>query len=219
MENDNDGTPAWCVHRLLERCDLPGGRWLEPCGGDGAILRAVSAVRADVTWDAIDIRPECDVPLRRYTPSVGIGDFLKDFAFTGARYDVLLSHPPNALAAEFVEAGLNVARFVALLLRLNVLATPERATFFHERMPRTFVLPNRPTFAVRMSVDKQGRLRRTTTEGAEYGWMVWESGVAQRTSPSEVLDLTPANVLRAARATVPVLWDAAAAAARAAGAA
>jgi hypothetical protein len=219
IEHDTYSTPAWCVHRLLERCALPGGRWLEPCGGDGAILRAVAEVRTDVTWDAIDIRAECEAPLRRYTPSVGIGDFLKDFEFTHSRYDVLLSNPPYALAAEFVDAGLKVARFVALLLRLNFLGTEGRATLFHERMPRVFVLPNRPTFMVRMSLDRKGRRRRTIADATEYAWMVWESGVAQRTSPSEVLDLTPPNVLRAARATVPVVWDAAAAAAQAARAA
>jgi hypothetical protein len=82
-------------------------------------------------------------------------------------------------------------------------------------MPRIFVLPNRPTFMVRMSLDRKGRLRRTTSDATEYAWMVWESGALHRTSPSEVLDLTPASVLRAARATVPVVWDTAAAAAHA----
>jgi hypothetical protein len=219
IEQDNYGTPAWCVHRLLERCELPGGRWLESCGGDGAIMRAVSAARTDVTWDAIDIRPECEPLLRRYTPAVGIGDFLKDFEFTRSRYDVLLSNPPYALAPEFVDAGLRVARFVALLLRVNFLGTEGRAKFFHERMPQVFILPNRPTFVVRMSLDSKGRLRRTTTDATEYAWMVWESGVTRRTAPSEVLDLTPPGVLRAARAAAPVVWDAAAAAARAARAA
>lgn len=216
IEHDNYGTPAWCVHRLLERCELPPGRWLEPAGGDGAILRAVSTVRSDVTWDAIDIRPECEAPLRQCASNVGIGDFLRDFTFARSHYDVLLTNPPFSLAAEFVDAGLHVARYVVLLLRLDFLGTQGRAEFFHTRMPRTLVLPNRPTFVVRMSVDKKGRLRRTTSDAAEYAWMVWEAGVAQRSSPSEVLDLTPPKILRAARAAAPVIWDDAAMAARAA---
>src|SRR6185312_5530279 len=66
IEPDGDGTPAWCVHRLLEHCDLPAGRWLEPCAGEGAVIRAVSEVRRDVTWSAIDLRPECESMLRRH---------------------------------------------------------------------------------------------------------------------------------------------------------
>jgi hypothetical protein len=34
-------TPAWCVQRLLEKLQLPGGNWLEPGAGDGAIIKAV----------------------------------------------------------------------------------------------------------------------------------------------------------------------------------
>ena len=52
-------TPAWVVDRLLEVVDFPGGRWLEPCAGDGAIMRAVNAWRADVRWDACELRAEC----------------------------------------------------------------------------------------------------------------------------------------------------------------
>ena len=50
-------TPAWCVRRLLEAVDLPGGRWLEPAVGDGAIVRSVDAARDDVRWTTIDVRP------------------------------------------------------------------------------------------------------------------------------------------------------------------
>ena len=38
-------TPAWCVGCLLEAVELPGGTWLEPAAGRGAIVEAVGARR------------------------------------------------------------------------------------------------------------------------------------------------------------------------------
>lgn len=38
-------TPAWCVRALLRTIGtLPGGLWLEPAAGTGAIARAVGEV-------------------------------------------------------------------------------------------------------------------------------------------------------------------------------
>jgi len=58
-EHDFYETPAWCVHRLLEAVpQLPGGAWLEPCAGKGAIIRAVNEVRKDpIHWTAVEIDP------------------------------------------------------------------------------------------------------------------------------------------------------------------
>lgn len=69
---DSYFTPAWCVHRLLEALPLAGGRWLEPCVGDGSIVRAVSSFRGDgagqqgpvgnvVRWTLRDIRTELEL--------------------------------------------------------------------------------------------------------------------------------------------------------------
>lgn len=78
-------TPSWCVRRLLEAVDLPlelpaergtlthgtrGARWLEPCAGDGAIIRAANAYctaagkAAEIFWHANELRPEM-LPLLR----------------------------------------------------------------------------------------------------------------------------------------------------------
>lgn len=209
VEHDVYPTPAWCIHRLLERCVLPGGRWIDPCAGDGAIIQAVSAVRTDVRFDAIELRPECAAPLRLLTPRVGIGDFLRGFSFSKPRYDVLLTNPPYSLAMEFIEAGLEVARTVVMLLRYNFLGSEGRAEFFHERMPHVFGLPNRPTFSVVMSVDRHGKLRRTTSDATEYAFLRFDRGVRRRRALVEVLDLmTPEPVLRAAREAAPVIWTA-----------
>jgi hypothetical protein len=149
-------TPAWCVHRLLEACELPGGHWLEPAVGDGAIVRAVNAVRSDVTWTTVDVRPEVE-------PDV-VGDF---WALSGVldtkpdTFAVAITNPPFSQAMEFVTEAMRHARVVAMLLRLGWLSSAERAPFLRRFTPDVYVLPDRPSF------DGQG------SDSADYAWMVW----------------------------------------------
>jgi hypothetical protein len=171
IENDVYSTPAWCVHRLLEACILPGGRWLEPAAGDDAIVRAVNAFRGDVRWDCLDVRPglgcECD-------------DFLKWDALRGT-WDVAITNPPYALAQEFIEHSMTIALNVVMLLRLNYLGSEMRAPFWHSNVPDVYVLPNRPAFV-------NGK-----TDSCEYAWFVWSH--AKRTSGSiRVLKTTSKEV-------------------------
>lgn len=74
-------TPAWCVRRLLERVDLPPGRWLEPAAGDGAIMLAAEEMRGERAlrgwhsadcWDAFEIRKECGRILRPIVQDCGL---------------------------------------------------------------------------------------------------------------------------------------------------
>jgi len=174
-------TPAWCVHRLLEACELPGGFWLEPAVGDGAIVRAVDAVRADVEWTTIDVRPEVE-------PDV-VADF---WAFGGATwsrrhmYDVAITNPPYSQALEFVQEALKRARVVAMLLRLGWLSSASRAPFLREATPDVYVLPDRPSF------DGQG------SDSADYAWMVWDRGhnARRRLAYLKVLAVTPVEKRR-----------------------
>lgn len=212
VEHDNYGTPAWCVHRLLERCSLPGGRWLEPCASEGAIVLATRAVRTDVDWEAIEIREACRPALALAAPGrFRIGSFLATRFKRGPGgrrpYRVILSNPPYNNAQRFVEKGLEVADHVALLLRANYLGSQGRAPFFHRHMPDTYILPDRPTFVVRMTWDtKLRRYRRTITDATEYAWLVWHADAPKRVGTVQVLDLTPDPVLEAARAMAPVVF-------------
>ena len=171
-------TPAWCVHALLKRVRFPGGRWLEPCVGDGAIVRAVNAVRDDVQWVTCDVRPECetalDIPgVRRHW----IGDFLDPAAVPLDEFDVIPTNPPFALARAFADRALALSKVVAFLLRLNWLrGTDKHNAWIRAHMPSVYVLPQRPSF------DGRG------TDATEYSWMVW--GLDQ-TPTIAMLDDTP----------------------------
>ena len=149
-------TPAWCVHRLLEAVALPGGDWLEPCAGDGAIIRAVAEHRQDVTWNALDIEPQ--------GPNIVQQDYL---TLPQPHATVALTNPPFILAEQFLRKLLDEADWVVLLLRLNWIGAT-RAPLMRKLPPDIYVLPNRPSFT------------NGGTDSIEYAWMVWGPGVGGR---------------------------------------
>jgi hypothetical protein len=162
---DYYATPQWCVRRLLEVLSLPGGAWLEPAAGDGAIVRAVD--RSDVHWDLWEIRESERSALKNAAPGANIatGDFLEAAAaakLNRKRYMVAITNPPFRLAQEFIEASLACADNVVMLLRLNFLASKSRWEFMSSNTPDVYVLPNRPSFTGR------------GTDSIEYAWFVWE---------------------------------------------
>jgi hypothetical protein len=181
-EADFYPTPGWCVRRLLEACPLPGGNWLEPAAGDGAIIKAVNAVRPDVRWSALDIRAEVAPQIAQTGASFIGADFLTTAdAIGSARFDVLITNPPFSLAQEFIERSLRVADCVAMLLRLNYLGGAKRCEFMRANPPSVYVLPNRPSFTGH------------GTDATEYAWFVWNPPTFGGNGRIQVLPLTPAE--------------------------
>lgn len=183
---DNYPTPAWPVRRLLEKLPLPGGPWLEPGGGAGHIIRAVNAVRSDVTWWTAELREECREPLIEAVGSperVVIGDYLVDPppVFPGvSRFKVAIGNPPFGLAMAFIEQALAQADIVAMLLRLNFMGSELRWDWMRHYPADLYVLPNRPSF------------RGYGSDSIEYAWYVWEQGKKERTfGLHRMLDITP----------------------------
>lgn len=171
-------TPAWCVRRLLEAVDLPGGVWIEPSAGHGAIIKAVNAIRSDVRWAGFEIRPEAREhldPLVFNHGSVNM-DFLKtNWLDTPA---VVIGNPPYSQAMEFVTHALYSGAYVAFLLRLNFLGSDKRSAFMRGHMPDVYVLPNRPSFT------------GGGTDAIEYAWMVWPPNHERYIGHSQVLKET-----------------------------
>lgn len=200
-------TPAWAVHRLLERADfLQPGLWLEPCAGYGAIIRAVAADErflGTVTWAAVEIRPEVEGLLhesfrlaRAPGPAV-IADFLRmDHEAVAAELrgcKVVLTNPPFSLAEQFLFRCAQVApdAHVCFLLRSNFIGSERRAEWMRDHMPDSYQLPQRPSF--RDDDDAGG------TDSAEYTWLVWEPGALEsirRRGHVELLGPTPRDVRR-----------------------
>lgn len=179
-------TPAWCVHRLLERLPLPGGEWLEPCAGTGAIIRAVN--RSDVRWYANELRThQCLDALERAVQPEFLGGTIRtgsDFLIwrPGRTFSVVITNPPYSLALEFVQHAFGMAPFVLMLLRLNWLASHRRSGFLRDHMPDCYVLPNRPSFT------------EAGADATEYAWMVWYTSAVRREGRVFLLDETPREV-------------------------
>jgi hypothetical protein len=151
-------TPAWCIRRIVEAVDLPGGDWLEPGAGDGAVIRTVNQYRDDVNWFALDIVEACCTELRTIEPAVHVAcrDFIE--APVKRRYRVALTNPPYFLAEQFLCKCLQVADNVVFLLRLNFLASAKRSGLMRANTPDVYILPNRPSFSGR------------GTDSVEYAW-------------------------------------------------
>lgn len=153
-------TPSWCTRRLLEALPLPGGVWLEPCAGEGDIIKAVNEVRTDVTWLANELREECmsSIFSAGNVRNLTIGDILTA-NLPDAR--VCITNPPFGIAQQVMEKLLGRYEHLIFLQRVNWLAGP-RADLFRKIRPSLYVLPNRPSFV------------NGTTDSTEYGWFVFD---------------------------------------------
>jgi hypothetical protein len=177
-------TPPWTVWRLLEALDLPGGLWLEPCAGDGAIIRAVNEKRSDVRWAACEVRPECEPELNACgVERVEIGDFfaLPQWSIPvspAGPISVVITNPPYSMAEKFVRRCCELSPVVVMLLSLHFLASRERHGWISQFVPDVFVLPNRPSF------------RGKGTDASEYAWMVFERDAKRSRGFVQVVALT-----------------------------
>lgn len=163
--------------------------WLEPCAGDGQIIRAANehlAQRANsnVRWHAVELRQECEPVLQALANPVVIGDFLK---VVPARYDVIITNPPFSLAEEFVRACLPIAGHVAMLLRVGWME--RRDALLRDHPADLWVLPDRPVFGR----NKHGKV---ASDAAMYGWFHWYPGAEGRIRH---LARTPKEVRKAYR--------------------
>lgn len=197
-EADFYPSPRYTVARLLEcpAFEVPSGDWLEPCAGDGAIIRAtqwfygtVARNRVMPCWHAVELR-EAMHPLLE--PLVGpdnveIGNYLHSkLGDPNRRYEVILTNPPFLGAELFLNRALLQAKHVVMLLRLNFLGSEQRHGFFRRNMPENiFVLPNRPAF------NGDGK-----TDSTEYAWFHWNTTIRVRHSKLHMLALTPPDERR-----------------------
>ena len=159
-------TPLWAVRRVLEEVSLPGGLWLEPCAGNGRIIRAVEELRPrKCRWHAVELREECagrlrqlGIPLTLYCPK----DFLKEWnaralakkygvdISSGQRYlDVAITNPPFSIALEVAQKCMAIADHVLILQRSNWTgggSNNGKNDFFRSMPPSIFPVPDRIQF-------------------------------------------------------------------------
>jgi hypothetical protein len=140
--NDNYPTPGWCVRRLLEAWrPLEPAVLVEPCCGDGAIIRQMR--RAGWHWISYDVR-EIEAVAERHRRC----DFLT-VATPGPTVKAVITNPPYSLAEQFIRHSRRLYPNAELvfLLRLAFLASADRIPLWLDvGTPDVYVLPNRPDF-------------------------------------------------------------------------
>ncbi len=185
-------TPAWCTRRILEA--LPdvtkrSSLWLEPCCGDGAIVKVVRELSPDSIVDAGDIRTEgiCSGACRGMSFELwswgGQGN-------NGKGRDVVITNPPFSLAPDLIRHFLPLCDWLILLLRASF-----RLGEWRHNMPDEYKLPQRPEFlasekckdpacgcARKVALTEPrwehcpgcgGPVQRSTSDSSEYSWFVW----------------------------------------------
>jgi len=186
-EHDFYATPSWCVDRLLEHEAFNLSVFntiVDPCAGDGAILRTLRAHRTHLpkhTLAAFEIQARFKESLESVADLVGIGDalaFMPEYNGRGC-IDLAITNPPFSLAFELLQALWPVAGRIALLLRLSFIASAKRHPFLKDRIPDVFVLPNRPIFV------------RGQSDNCDYGWFSWWPLAPDEGGHLYMLDLTP----------------------------
>jgi hypothetical protein len=205
-------TPAWATDLLLDALEPYSwrhARVLEPAAGDGAIVKRLLARGASPeNIDAI----EFDVARATKVHEIVTCEccsFLDEPEDPRVPFDLIVTNPPFALAADFARVALGMAGdrgTVALLLRLNWLGSQERAAFHRAHPSDILLLPKRPEFTASMSctAKKKGctyretlpieaprpkncpkcgaRTACSTTDSIEYAWFVWGPGRGNRWS-------------------------------------
>lgn len=167
-EADFYPTPSWTVAPMLRELALPGGDWLEPGAGDGAIVRAVAAAgRTDVRWTALELRVECrDTLVEAGAHEVIVGNFMVEaakLAAAGRRFDVAIGNPPFSSAFAFVRLALELADNVVMLERSPWIGdAADRFRFFRTRMPNELRVGR---------VDFDGR----GGDSIPYSWFHWQT--------------------------------------------
>ena len=165
-------TPSRAIDELmLSGPALPGGAWLDPCAGRGAIPRAVSRHRHDVTWYLCELRAECRTELEQLRPAgLAIEDALAPIPSpersAWPRPAVVIFNAPFTLTVRFVERAWKAApaAWVVSLQRQSFVG-PARALWLSRHMPDRCQLSYRPSFR------RDGR-----TDGCEYEWHIWPPG-------------------------------------------
>lgn len=183
-------TPPWCVDHFMEGPgrQLPGGVWLEPAAGHGAIIKAVNRHKPNLRWAAVEIRNEACFELSKHMNLETNGalgdllfcaDFLRSESIALPTIDVVMGNPPWSLAEEFVRACLPIAPWVALLLRSTFDGSGERIPLHTEFKSHKDILPVRPKFD------------HDATDFADTAWFVW--GPDRKAREFSTWDIRPFN--------------------------
>jgi len=167
--DDFYATPAFCTRAILPRLS-PFSTALDPCAGEGAILKVLDDSVLKKRWSkywGIELDHKRAMQCRQVANGCTHADALTCpnhwWLDVNEPFDLIITNPPFSLAQEFIEKALaSGAKEIAFLLRLNFLGSQKRAAFWKKHPCEIYVLPKRPSFT------ENGK-----TDATEFAWYVW----------------------------------------------
>ena len=173
IESDFYATPDSTIDKLLAIHKLnKNTNILEPCAGDGAIVKALRR-NGYTNWiHSIELRKEEFDNLAPHSNNVSIGDFLK--FETDIDYGTIITNPPFSIAQQIIEHCFEIASpdtEIIMLLRLAFLESKKRYNFWQNYpVSKLYVLSERPSFTGH------------GTDATAYAWFVWDNSNQQKIS-------------------------------------
>lgn len=173
VENDFYATNPKAVEMLLKQYDIFGRKILEPCVGQGHIVKAIeSFYRGGRTFTCLDI-------VDRGFPNTIQQDFLT--WETDEKFEAIITNPPFSLAKEFVEKGLELLDEkgqMAMFLKIQFLEGEKRRELFKKYPPKyIYVFERRMATwnnGQEFNIDqKTGKAKKWATTMC-HAWFVWE---------------------------------------------
>lgn len=155
--DDFYATPEWCTRAVLPEL-APFHTMIEPGCGNGAIARVVKQFHPDARIFGVDVNEDRLSQARPYlvTGWSRHGSFLDWYPWS-ERFDIAIGNPPYDLAMDFIRHALTMTNRVCFLLRVNFLASKERASFHRTHPSHLHILPKRPSFARSVKCEKNSR--------------------------------------------------------------
>ena len=194
-ESDFYRTPPEAINAFLDVFELsPFPGILEPCAGDGVIIREITK-RTKRIITAVEIRQEeKDNLLWSGADWVYISDFLK--WKPKLPVETIITNPPYSIAQEIIEHCFEIVpdAEVIMLLRQGFLSSKARKSFW-DKYPLTQLYPlaERPSFGASVKCKKcdwrrfyhlgedyprrcpecGANVQVSKTDACDYAWFVW----------------------------------------------
>lgn len=148
-------TPDWCADAAIKAF---GSEWtLDPCAGDGQLIRAVMRANPAQQIYGIEIQDH----LREQHGCIFAGNGLTR-SWQG---ESIICNPPFANAIEWMEKAVVEADKALFLVRLAMLSGKGRRKFWDKHPPKVIgILSQRPSFT------------GGQTDSADYMWVGWRRG-------------------------------------------
>lgn len=159
-------TPAWCVDAILPQ--LPEGVVfaVDAGSGNGAIAARLAAKFPDLEIVGIEKSAELvdEARARQLRNAEFVQANFEEWSSELGAPDMIVMNPPYSRAIEFVQRALATVKrggTVAVLLRLNWLASKSRREFHRKHPSDIYVLTKRPSFTGR------------GTDATDYAWFLF----------------------------------------------